>query len=102
MKKEIKLLPYHFRGHTKGNISFHYYLIYDDNTKRHITITGPYNNFNENVSYPDRMIKIFLTLLKKSGYQNSIQDDKIIMSYSDFLNFELQNFNKLIIENVLM
>lgn len=102
MKKEIRLQPQSLRAQPKGNLTLGYYLIYDDNTKRHITITGPHNNFNENVSYPDRMTKIFLTLLKKSGYSNNIQDGKIIMSYSDFLIFELQNFNKLIIENVLL
>ena len=102
MKKEIRLQPHSLRAQPKGNLTLGYYLIYDDNTKRHITISGPHNDFKETVSYPDRMKRIFLTLLKQSGYQNYIQDGKIYMSYSDFLNFEFQNFHKLNIENVLL
>ena len=102
MKKEIRLQPHSLRAQPKGNLTLGYYLIYDDNTKRHITISGPHNDFKENVSLPNRLTKIFLILLKSSGYSNNIQDGKIYMTYSDFLNFEFKKFPNLTIENVLM
>lgn len=98
--KEIRLQPQSLRAQPKGNLIMGYYMIYDDNTKRHITIKGPYNNFKEVENYPGRMRKIFNILFTKSGYQ--LQNGKIYMSYSDFLNFEFQKFPNLTIENVLM
>lgn len=100
MKKEIRLLPHSLRAQAKGNLTIGYYLIYDDNTKRHITISGPYKNFKEVENYPERMRKIFNILFTKSGY--SLHNGKIYMTYSDFLNFEFQKFPNLTIENVLM
>lgn len=102
MKKEITIQPWHFRGHKGGTITFKYYMTYDDHNRREITITGPYNNFDEKNDYQGRMKRIFLTLFRKSGYSHMMENDKILMSYSDFMNFEFKNFPNLTIENVLL
>lgn len=102
MKQEIKVLPWHLRGHKNGTITFKYYMVYDSNTKREITITGPYNDFTEKDDYNGRMKRIFLTLFRMSGYSNYIENGKIHMGLGDFMNFEFKKFPNLTIENVLL
>lgn len=102
MKKEIMVRPWHFRGHRNGNIVFKYFMVYDEHTRREITITGPYNNFTEKDDYQGRMKRIFLTLFLKSGHSNYMENGKIYMGLGDFMNFEFKKFPNLTIENVLL
>lgn len=98
----VIIQPFHLRGNPKGNITFQYYMTYDDKNKRLITITGPYNNFKETLCLPNRMMNIFIILMRKSGYNYSPQNGKIQMTYSDFLNFELKQFKNITINNQLL
>ena len=43
----VTIQPFHKSGSPKGNITFQYYMTFDEHNKRLITITGPYSNFKE-------------------------------------------------------
>lgn len=96
MKKKVKILPVTMRITPPKNIvKITYFLWWDHNTKREITIEGPYNETISGPVLPDRMVNIFKTLLRKSGLTDE-------MSYSDFLNFDLKKFPNLKITNRLL
>ena len=101
MKQEIIIAPFHMRRDRK-NIVIKYYMIFDENTRREVTITGPSKNFNEGLNLQRKLKDIFLIIFKKSGWSDMVKDGKIYMSYSDFMNMEFSHFRKISIENVLM
>ena len=98
----VTIQPFHKSGSPKGNITFQYYMTFDEHNRRLITITGPYSNFKETYDIQGRMMNIFVILMKKSGYNYSPENGKIQMNYSDFLNFELKQFKNITIKNQLL
>lgn len=98
----VTIQPFHKSGSPKGNITFQYYMTFDEHNKRLITITGPYSNFKETHDIQGRMMNILNILIRKSGYSYDIKNGKIQMNYSDFLNFELKQFKNITIKNQLL
>ena len=101
MKQEIIISPFHMRM-DKKTIVIKYYMIFNENTRREVTITGPSKNFNAGLNLQRKLKDIFLIIFRKSGWSDMVKDGKIYMEYSDFMNLEFSRFPKISIENVLL
>lgn len=102
MKQKVKILPSGLRGHQGKDLKLEYILVFNDTSRKQITIVAPFNNFRESVDIPSRMKKIFLILTRKSGYQNYIQGEDLYMTHSDFMNFSLKKFNNMKITDTFL
>lgn len=82
------------KGGPHKGLELQYYLIYDEHTRRHITVKGPYSNFNVNPWNPQRLQSILMNLMTRSNLP-------FRMTENEFLNMNWKNFDKITVQDEL-
>lgn len=91
-KKLIRIVPTGLTGGPHKGLTFTFLLLYDEHTKRQFTIKAPWSNWRNKPWNPQRLQSIMLYIMERSNVHTR-------MTESEFLNFELKNFDKVTIKS---
>lgn len=95
-RRLIRILPTAMYGGPHKGITFEFILMYDEHTRRKVTIKGKWSDWNFKTPwYNQRMQSVMMNIMTRSGVP-------FRMDRSEFLNFELKRFDRIWVKDELL
>lgn len=95
-RRLIRIQPTAMYGGPHKGITFEFILMYDEHTRRKVTIKGKWSDWDFKTPwYPQRMQSIMMNVMTRS-------EVPFRMTLSEFLNFELKRFNRIEVTDELL